>query len=74
MHPSMNALDRFAAHQPTIDGMHSAGMQPKGGRRFFYRAAHPSGMQYGRRTLHMPPPEHGRCAQRRIASSLRSCQ
>jgi hypothetical protein len=30
LHPSMNALDRFAAHQPTVDGMHSAGMQPEG--------------------------------------------
>jgi hypothetical protein len=31
MHPSMTALDRFTAHQPTMDGMHSAGMQPEGG-------------------------------------------
>jgi hypothetical protein len=43
LHPSMNALSRFAAHQQTMDGMHSAGMQPEGGRRFFYRATHPAG-------------------------------
>jgi hypothetical protein len=30
LHPSMNALARFAAHQPTMDRMHSAGMQPEG--------------------------------------------
>jgi hypothetical protein len=34
----MNSLARFAAHQPAMDGMHSAGMQPEGGGRFFYRA------------------------------------
>jgi hypothetical protein len=30
MQPSMNALDRFAAHQLTMEGMHSAGMQQEG--------------------------------------------
>jgi hypothetical protein len=30
LQPSMNLLDRFAAHQQTMDGMHSAGMQPEG--------------------------------------------
>jgi hypothetical protein len=45
LQPSMNVLDRFAAHQLTMDGMHSVGMQQEGGRRFFYRAAHPAGMQ-----------------------------
>jgi hypothetical protein len=44
LQPSMNALARFAAHPLTMDGMHSAGMQPEWGGRFFYRAAHPSGM------------------------------
>jgi hypothetical protein len=35
LHPSMNALDRFAAHRLSMDGMHSAGMQPEGGRALF---------------------------------------
>jgi hypothetical protein len=26
LHPSTNALSRFAAHQPAMDGIHSAGM------------------------------------------------
>jgi hypothetical protein len=30
MHPSMNALARFAAHRLSMDGMHSAGMQTEG--------------------------------------------
>jgi hypothetical protein len=44
LHPLMNLLARFAAHQPTMDGMHSAGMQPEVCGRFFYQAMHPSGM------------------------------
>jgi hypothetical protein len=41
----MTLLSRFAAHQQTMEGMHSAGMQQEGAGAFFYRAMHPSGMQ-----------------------------
>jgi hypothetical protein len=30
LQPSMNSLSRFAAHRLSMDGMHSAGMQPEG--------------------------------------------
>jgi hypothetical protein len=46
LQPSMNALDRFATHRLSMDGMHSAGLQQEGGGRFFYRAMHPSGMPF----------------------------
>jgi hypothetical protein len=40
----------------------------------FYRARHPSGMRYGPERCTPPPPEHGRYARRRNASSLCSYQ
>jgi hypothetical protein len=46
MHPSMNSLARFTAHQPTIDGMHSAGMQPEGAGGFSTERRIPPGCNF----------------------------
>jgi hypothetical protein len=62
MHPSMNLLSRFAAHQPTMDGMHSAGMQPEGGGRFSTERRIPPGCHVAGAFLRI---RHWRGAERR---------